>query len=83
MPVAEDEFETMLARARSFRARLDELGIAGGAVEDCVYARLRHRPYVVLPPAQRKLAEEIVALLTSPGLSTWQARELEQAFATG
>jgi hypothetical protein len=83
MPVAEDEFETMLARARSFRARLDELGIAGGAVEDFVYARLRHRPYGELPPAPREFAEEILALLKSPELSTWQALELEQAFASG
>ena len=83
MPVPEEEFETMLARARSFRARIDELGIAGGAIEDCVHARLHHRPYAVLPPGPRKLAEEIVRLLKNPELSTWQARELERAFVRG
>ena len=82
MPVPEDEFETMLARARSFRARLNELGIAAGVIEDCVYARLRHRPYAVLPPAQRELADAIVGLLTNSELSMWQASELERAFVS-
>jgi hypothetical protein len=77
MAVPDDEFEAMLARARRFRRRVDELGsVSGPVIEDGVHDRLADH----LPPAQRELAETIVALLEDPRLSIPQAAQLERAF---
>jgi len=85
MPTAGDEFDTMLARARRFRRRVDELGgVSGPAIDGYVRDRLRFRPNVSLPPpAQAELADEILALLQLPSLSSHQAHRLEQEFFTG
>ena len=75
----------MLARARRFRRRVDELGtLSGPAIDGHVCDRLRARPAIVpLPPVQTELAEEIVALLEMPGLSVGEAQRLEREFFEG
>jgi hypothetical protein len=85
MAAATDEFETMLARARRFRRRVDELGtVSAPAIDGYVRDHLRYRPQVgALPPAQAELADEILALLQMPGLSTEQARRIEREFFEG
>lgn len=81
MAVPEFEFETLLARTHRLRAQLTELGIAGSMVEDEVKARVHSgRSKRDLPPAHAQLAEEIVALLENPELSTWQAQKLRYDF---
>jgi hypothetical protein len=78
----DDEFETMLARARSFRRRVDELGtVSSPAIDGYVRDRLRDRPDVnSLPRAQAEFADEILALLQLPSLSPQQAHRLEREF---
>jgi hypothetical protein len=78
----DDEFETMLARGRSYRVRIDQLGslnrpIIDGHLRD----RVRRRPTTnTLPPPQVALADEIFAVLRSPKLSALQAARLEREF---
>jgi hypothetical protein len=80
--VPDDEFETMLARARSFRRRVAELGsVSGPVIEQHVRERLRWRPTTsTLPPAQGELAEEIIELIEAPRLSPQQTSRLEREF---
>jgi hypothetical protein len=80
--VRENEFETMLARGRSYRKRLDELGsLNRPIIEGHVRDRLRWQPAAItLPPAQGELADEIFALLRTPRLSAQQAARLEREF---
>jgi hypothetical protein len=81
MAVPADEFETMLARMRGFRRRVDELGSVGGPIIDAdVRAHRNLSPADYLPSPQRELAETIVALLEDPRLSALQAAQLERAF---
>lgn len=82
VPVPDDEFETMLARAKSFRRRVDEIGsVSGPVIVGNVRDRLRWRADVeTLPPAQGELADEILELLANPSLSPQQAHQLERAF---
>jgi hypothetical protein len=80
--IPEDEFQTMLARARNFRRRVDELGTVNSpAIDGYVRDRLRDRRNGnALPPAQTDLADEIVALLQISSLSPHQAHQLEREF---
>ncbi len=78
-----DEFETMKARVRRYRARVDEIGaISGPVIEENVQARIRGRaPHVdPLHPPQAELADEIVAFLNTPELSADQAALLALTF---
>jgi hypothetical protein len=81
MAVPDDEFETMLARARNFRRRADDLrSVTGHMFTGRRTPSLRGaQPVDYLSPAQRELAEEIVALLEDSRLSVLQAGQLERA----
>ena len=81
--VPSDEFETMLARVRRFRKRVDELGMSGTEVDANVRARLRSRPADPLPPGQQALADEIHGFLEDSRLSAHQAAWLERTFFAG
>jgi hypothetical protein len=83
--IPDDEFETMLARARSFRRRVDDLGtLSGPAIDGYVRDRLHYRRDInSLPPAQVEFADEILALLQVPTLSPQQLHRLEQEFFAG
>jgi hypothetical protein len=79
--VPDDEFETMKARARSYRKRLAELGsVSGPVIDSYVHDRLRQRPTPALPPAQAELGDEILSFLNDPRLTTYQAEWLELEF---
>lgn len=82
MTITNDEFETALARARSFRRRVDELGTVNApAIDGYVRDRLRDRPNVnSLPSAQADFADEILGLLQMSTLSPQQAHRIEREF---
>jgi hypothetical protein len=79
---ADDEFETMQARARSYRKRVAELGgVSGLTVKENVRERLRLRSApTTLTRAQDELADEIIAFLKDPRLTRRQAARLEREF---
>jgi hypothetical protein len=79
MAIPDDEFETMLARAWSFRRRIDDLrSVTGHMLDESVRER-RAEPVDYLSPDQRELAEEIARFLADPRLSALQAARLERA----
>ena len=82
MAVPDDEFETMQARVRSYRRRLEELGsVSGPVIVTHVRDRLGWRATAnTLPPAQGELADEIVIVLTDSRLTVAQAARLEREF---
>ncbi|MDQ3382018.1 MAG: hypothetical protein M3546_17205 [Actinomycetota bacterium] len=83
MAVPDDQFETMKARARRYRARIGDVGgISVPIIEQNVRERIRGRPQNVqrLPPAQGELADEIVALLNNSELSAHQAALLKRTY---
>ena len=79
---ADDEFETMQARARSYRKRVAELGgVSGLIVKENVRERLRLRSAsTTLTRAQDELADEIIAFLKDRRLTRQQAARLEREF---
>ena len=77
-----EKFESLLDQVRELHLLADELTYAKPRLHDNVRARLgwiRDRP-PSLPPDQRQLADQAVEALTTPRLSSSQARRLEQAF---
>jgi hypothetical protein len=81
--VAIDEvnFQGLLNRARESHQRVEGLALSRRGVYAYVRARLRWHPEPPpLPPGQAMLANEIVAMLKDPRLSSSQAWQLEQAF---
>jgi hypothetical protein len=79
---ADDEFETMQARARSYRKRVAELGgVSGLILKENIRERLRLRSTsATLTRAQDELADEIIAFLKDRRLSRQQAARLEREF---
>ena len=83
MELPADEFETMRARVRRYRARIDEIGaISGPIIEQNVRERIRGRTQNVepLPAAHTELVDEIVAFLNTSELSADQAALLALTF---
>ena len=81
MAVPDPEFEALIARTRRLRTQLAELRVAGSMVEEEVRARIgTGRSKRDLPPAHAQLADEILAVLENPELSTWQAQKLRYEF---
>jgi hypothetical protein len=79
---ADAEFETMQARARSYRKRVAELGgVSGLMVKENERERLRLRSAsTTLTRAQDELADEIIAFLKDRRLTRQQAARLEREF---
>ena len=79
---ADDEFEAMQSRARSYRKRVAELGgVSGSVIRENVRERLRLRTSSeTLTRAQDELADEIIAFLKDTRLSRHQAARLEREF---
>jgi len=77
-----DEFETMQARARSYRERVAGLGgVSASILRQNVRERLHLRTgSQTLTRAQDELADEIIAFLRDARLSRHQAARLEQEF---
>ena len=61
---------------------MEELGsVSGPVIEQYVRDRLSRRDRrTILPPAQRELADEILAVLENDRLAVHQARRLEREF---
>jgi hypothetical protein len=80
VPIPDKEFEAMLARAWSFRRRIDDLrSVTGHMLDESVRERRGERPVDFLSPDQRALAEDIARFLADPRLSALQAAQLERA----
>lgn len=79
---SDDEFETMQARARSYRKRVAELGgVSASIVKQNVRERVGSRTgSQTLTRAQDELADEIIAFLRDARLTRHQAARLEQEF---
>ena len=81
MPLAEEEFQSLLDQVRDLHRLADELTRENTRIHANIRARLswdRNPP--VLPPEQRKLADEVVEVLAKPRLSSTQSRKLHRAF---
>jgi hypothetical protein len=79
---SDDQFETMLARARLYRKRVAELGgVSASIIKQNVRERVGLRTgSQTLTRAQDELADEILAFLRDARLSRHQAARLEQEF---
>ena len=80
MPIADDEFQSLLEQVQDLHRLADEV-TRERRIQANVRARLswdRNPP--VLPPEQRKLADEAVNALDTPQLSSVQSRQLWRAY---
>jgi hypothetical protein len=83
VPVDGKEFQTLLEQVRELHQLADEL-THSPRIHTNVRARLYCYPHPPsLPQEQRKLADEIVELITNRRLSSRQAGQLERAFFIG
>jgi hypothetical protein len=81
VPIADDEFQSLLGQVRDLHRLADEVTREKTRIDENVRARLSWDPDPpVLPPEQRKLADEVVEVLAQPRLSSSQSRQLQQAF---
>jgi hypothetical protein len=78
--VDDAEFQSLLEQVRELHRLADELSHSSTWLHANVRARLSWRDAPPLPPAQEKLADEVVELLDKPRLSSSQARKLHRAF---
>jgi hypothetical protein len=81
VPIADDEFQSLLEQVQDLHRLADELTRESTRMHANVRTRLswgRNPP--VLPPEQRKIADEVVEALATPRLSSSQFRQLQRAF---
>ena len=77
-----EKFDSLLDQIRELHRLADELTYAKPRLHDNIRARLGRIPDrpPALPPEQQELADQAIDLLTTPRLSSSQARKLERAF---
>jgi hypothetical protein len=81
MPVDDREYQSLLAQVRELHQLADELTASSTRLEANIRARLNWDPDAPpLPPEQRDLADEVIEVLATPRLSSWQARQLRRTF---
>jgi len=81
MPVDDGQFQTLLDQIRELHELADELTHSRSRFDANVRARLHWYPQPpALPSDQRKIADEIIELLSERRLSSSQSRQLHQAF---
>lgn len=82
MPIGDEIFEVMLARAVLLRGSVNALGNADySGVMATVNGTLRDRWHFPAPPTAHKvLTNELTGLLTNPRLSSAQEVSLQRAF---
>jgi hypothetical protein len=81
VPIADDEFQSLLEQVQDLHRLADEVTRESTRTQANVRARLSgNRNPPVLPPEQRKLADEVVEVLAEPRLSSSQSRRLQRAF---
>ena len=81
MPIADEEFQSLLDQVRDLHRLADEVTREKTRIDENVRARLswdRNAP--VLPPEQRALADEVVEVLAKTRLSSTQSQTLQRAF---
>jgi hypothetical protein len=78
--IDDDVFQTLLEQVRDLHRRTDELTRSKTRVHENVRARLSWNVAPSLPSEQREIADEVVACLSQPRLSTGQSRQLYKAY---
>jgi len=81
VPIADDEFQSLLEQVRDLHRLADAVSRESTRLEANVRARLswdRNPP--VLPPEQRKLADQVVEALNTPRLSSRQSEQLYRVY---
>lgn len=81
MPIEEGEFQSLLEQVRELHSLADEVTRESTRIHANVRARMswdRNPP--PLPPEQRRVADEVVEVLSKPRLSSSQSRQLYRAF---
>jgi hypothetical protein len=73
-------FQTLLEQVRDLHRRTDDLTRSKTRVHENIRARLSWNVPPSLPTDQRRLADEVVEVLSRPRLSTSQSRELYKAY---
>jgi hypothetical protein len=79
--IDDQEFQSLLEQVRDLHRLADELTRESTRIHANVRARLswdRNPP--TLPAEQRKLADDVVEVLSKPRLSSSQSRQLQRAF---
>jgi hypothetical protein len=77
----DDPFQTLIEQVRDLHRRTDELNRSKAQrVHDNVRARLSWNAPPSLPADQRNLADEVVTALSTPRLSSAQARRLWRTY---
>ena len=80
-PLDEAEFESLLDQVRDLHRRTDEITRSKSRLHEHIRSQLRwERTPATVPPEQRDLAEQVVEALSTPRLSTSQARRLYEAY---
>jgi len=83
VPLDDEKFESLLDQVRDLHRVADEL-TRSPRLDEHIRARLAwSREVPSVPPEQRRLADEVVDILSSPRLSAVQARRLHRTFFTG
>ena len=81
MAIEEEQFQSLLEQVRELHRLADEVTRESTWIHANVRARMswdRNPPS--LPPEQRRLADEVVEVLSQPRLSSSQSRQLHRAF---
>lgn len=81
MSIDDPQFQSLLEQVRELHRLADEVTRESSRIHANVRARMswdRNPP--TLPPEQRKLADEALEALSTPRLSSSQARVLQRAF---
>jgi hypothetical protein len=81
VPIDDAQFQSLLEQVRDLHRLADELPHSSTRIQANVRARLNWDPNPpALPAEQRELADEVLEVLEKPQLSSWQVRQLRQAF---
>jgi hypothetical protein len=81
VPIDDVEFQTLLEQVRELHQLADELTHSSARIHANVRARLNwSQEAPALPADQTKLADEVLEVLEEPRLSSFQSRQLKQAF---
>lgn len=81
MAVDDAKFQSLLEKVRELQQRADAITRDSSRTQENIRARLRwDRDPPSLPPDARKLADEVVDVLTKSRLSSAQSRKLYRTF---
>ena len=80
MGVDDELFQTLLEQVRDLHQRTDEITRSKSRMHDHIRARLSWNDPPSIPSEQTRVADEVVAALNTPRLSSVQSRQLWRAY---